>query len=355
MIDVFHKIRHLHALGWEIDLHCFTYDRSPASELERYVKSIRYYSRSRNPLLLVSKLPFIVVSRKSQRLFDALNGDENPILIEGLHCTHPLLDSPALQNRTIVRTHNIEHAYYRMLADAELSKLKSAYYRMEAEKLQSHESILTRCHGLAAISETDLQHFKDLNPNSELVFPFHAFDSVSVPSGCGDYSLFHGALHVAENHRTALWLLDEVAPHLDHPLIIAGKGITDSIRKKASTFGHVRLAENPTHEQMDALIRGAQSHLLPAFAQAGMRLKLLHALFHGRHVIANGKMLKGTQLHPYCITAETAVDFIREARSCHRAPMNELTIALRKTLQLSPYSNSANAKKLTEMLESIRK
>lgn len=353
VIDVFHKIRHLHGLGWEIDLHCFTYDRPPSQELEPYVKNVKYYPRRRNPLLLFSKLPYIVVSRNNNQLKDELLGDSSPVLFEGLHCTFPLLDPGPLAGRCIVRTHNIEHDYYRMLAHAEHSILKSAYFRAEAAKLERHEAILARCNGLAALSETDLSHFKKINPRSELVFPFHAFDSVVVPSGCGNYSLFHGALHVAENHRAAMWLLREVAPHLDHALIIAGKGIQDSIRKKAAGLSHVRLVENPSHSQMDHLIRGAQSHLLPAFAQAGMRLKLLHALFHGRHVIANSLMLNGTRLHPYCIKAETAEDFIREAIACHSSAFDERAREHRKSLEDSPYSNQANAHRLSDLLEGV--
>lgn len=352
VIDVFHKIRHLHLSGWEIDLHCFHYGRKPANELKPYVQTIRYYPRKRNPLLLFSELPYIVSSRNDQNLVRALLSDDNPVLIEGLHCTHPLLDSSSIGRRSIVRTHNIEHDYYRMLAGAEKSFLKSIYYRSEASKLELYEPILSGCHGLATISETDQLHFKRLNPHSELIFPFHAFDRVAVPPGCGSYSLFHGALHVAENHRAAMWLLNEVAPHLGHTLVIAGSGIHEPLRRKAANMVNVRLVESPTQEEMEELIRGAQSHLLPAFAQAGMRLKLLHALFHGRHVITNGIMLRGTQLHSHCILAETAEDFICEARACHTRALDESNIKHRHTLEESPYSNKANVQKLAGILES---
>lgn len=352
VIDVFHKIRHLHALGWKIDLHCFTYDRPPAAELEQYVESVHYYHRQRSPHLLLSRLPYIVASRKNKRLKDHLLGDNNPILFEGLHCTHSLLGSPDLGKRAIVRTHNIEHAYYRMLAEAEHSRLKSAYFRFEASKLEYFEGILSHCCGLASISETDLTHFKQLNARCELVFPFHAFDSVTVPVGLGEYSLFHGAMHVAENHRAALWLVSEVAPRLNHPLVIAGKGIQASLRKKAAAMNHVRFVESPSDAEMDGLIRGAQSHLLPAFAQAGMRLKLLHALFCGRHVITNRMMLNGTQLHSYCIVAETAEDFILEAHACHTIAFDKEKAGKRMTIETSPYSNLANAHRISRLLES---
>jgi hypothetical protein len=238
-----------------------------------------------------------------------------------------------------------------MLADAEPSMLKSTYFKLEAAKLKRHESILSKCNGLAAISETDRFHFKQINSHCELIFPFHAFDTVTVPDGCGEFSLFHGALHVAENQRAALWLISEVAPYLGHPLVIAGKGITPTIRREASALSNVRLVESPSHEEMDNLIKSAQSHLLPAFAQAGMRLKLLHALFRGRHVIANSLMLNGTQLHPYCTLAETADDFIREARSSFQTALDEKSRAHRKSLENSVYSNAENAKRLAKMIE----
>jgi len=355
VIDVFHKIRHLHALGWKIDLHCFTYDRPPSSELIRYTNNIHYYPRRKSPFLFFSKLPYIVISRNNEQLLDALRNDTIPVLFEGLHCTYPLLRSPGIGSRSVVRTHNIEHDYYRMLADADTSILKSAFFRKEAAKLKRYEPILSKCHSLAAISQCDQLHFKSLNNKSELVFPFHAFDTVSIPSGCGTYSLFHGALHVADNHRAAMWLLNEVAPKLGHDLIIAGKGIQDSLRKKSETMKHVRLVENPSHDEMNDLISGAQSHLLPAFAQAGVKLKLLHALFHGRHVITNSTMLKGTQLHPWCILAETAEDFVREASSCHNTALDTKFREHRQSLEQSPYSNHTNAMRLSEMLDSARR
>lgn len=351
VIDVFHKIRHLHALGWKIDLHCFTYDRPPSVELVPYTNNIHYYPRRKNPFGLFSKLPYIVISRSNQQLVETLTIEPIPVLFEGLHCTHALLSSSLIASRAVVRTHNIEHDYYRMLAEAETSILKSAFFRAEASKLKRYEPVLSTCQSIAAISQSDQLHFKLLNKHSELVFPFHAFDTVSVPSGCGTYSLFHGALHVAENHRAAMWLLKEVAPQLGHQLIIAGKGIQDSLRKTAENMNHVRLVENPSNDELIVLIQGAQSHLLPAFAQAGVKLKLLHALFRGRHVITNRTMLKGTNLHPWCILAETADDFVREARSCHNIALDSTACDHRQSLEQSPYSNATNALRLSAMLE----
>ena len=96
-------------------LHVFEYGRGQQAELEKY-GTVHYYKRKRSLLHLFSKRPFIVQSRISKKILNALRKDDAPILMEGIH-TSSILEDDALKKRlTFVRMHNIEHEYYRELA-----------------------------------------------------------------------------------------------------------------------------------------------------------------------------------------------------------------------------------------------
>ncbi len=78
--------------------------------------------------------------------------DNHPVIFEGLHTTH-FLGHPAFRERiTMVRTHNIEHSYYRNLAQNERNPFRKIYYRSEARKLERYEPILGRASWLLSIS-----------------------------------------------------------------------------------------------------------------------------------------------------------------------------------------------------------
>ncbi|MBK9638318.1 MAG: hypothetical protein IPO63_11045 [Bacteroidetes bacterium] len=98
VIDVFNKIKHLHKLGIEITLHCFTYGRKENEKLNIFCKEVYYYPRSTSPLKIMSHEPFIVTTRNHPDLLHRLLADDHPILFEGLHTTH-FLSHPSLQNR----------------------------------------------------------------------------------------------------------------------------------------------------------------------------------------------------------------------------------------------------------------
>ena len=75
-------------------------------------------------------MPFVVVTRSSEKLMENLLRDKHPILFEGLHCCFHLND-PRLNERTkIVRMHNIEHDYYFNLEKVEKSIFKNAFDNM---------------------------------------------------------------------------------------------------------------------------------------------------------------------------------------------------------------------------------
>src|SRR5882757_3120502 len=108
VVDLFYKIKALHQLGVDIHLHCFTHDRGPQEELNKYCSTVKYYPRKKSISRFSFRFPFIVNSRVSDELIKELQKDDHPVLLEGIHTTYPLFKDQ-LKNRTvIVRLHNAE-------------------------------------------------------------------------------------------------------------------------------------------------------------------------------------------------------------------------------------------------------
>src|SRR6202012_868440 len=136
VIDVFEKIRALHAEGVRVHLHCFQYNRTEAPELSKYCAEVCYYPRKGG---LSLTLPYIVWSRRSAALGARLDQDDYPILAEGVHTAHPLLQDRWPGRKVAVRLHNVETEYYGNLSDVEDNRWKAMYYKMESGLLRQWE------------------------------------------------------------------------------------------------------------------------------------------------------------------------------------------------------------------------
>ncbi len=350
VIDVFNKIKHLHRLGIEITLHCFTYGRNENKELTNFCKEVYYYPRSTSILKMLCWEPFIVTTRNHPDLLQRLLADDHPILFEGLHTTH-LLSLPSLQHRIkMVRAHNIEHEYYRHLYLAEKNFFRKMYLLSESIKLKYYEKRLKYAQYIVAISSTDQNYFQKKWGNAFLLTPFHHHDEIKSKSGQGNYSLYHGNLSVAENEKAVIWLVEKISPLLNHPLIIAGSRCSTLLRKKINQSSKITLVENPSDEKMEKLISEAQVHLLPSFQESGVKLKLLHALFSGRFVLANSMMLSGTSLESACTLANEIPNFAQKANSLFALQFTNGEIENRKIILSENYDNMSNAKRLLDQI-----
>ncbi len=321
MIDVFYRIKALHSLGFSIILHCFTYGRGEPEELKAYCREVHYYNRRKRIIDFFSKRPFVVQTRISRALLNRLQEDDYPVFLEGLHCCW-YLEQPGMQKRvTIVRTHNIEHDYYKGLMK-NASGLKRLFFSSEAEKLKNYEPVLSKAGYVLSIKRSDKEYFEKWNRNT-LLLP------ASVPeleggnvSAVKDYCLFHGNLSVSENDLAATWLLENVIPKLSGiPFVIAGKQPSGSLKKLAEKH-QVKVVENPSDEEMSRLISEAKVHVLPSTQDTGLKLKLLAALQTAGTVIVNTNMVKGNDLEKYCIVAGSPEEFIVAVRQEFAKPVN---------------------------------
>ncbi|MDX9729370.1 MAG: hypothetical protein RBT50_08910 [Bacteroidales bacterium] len=310
IMDVFYKISALKKQGIGVILHCFSYGRSRSRTLERECLRVHYYRRELNLFHLLSREPFIVLSRKNNLLLKNLQADDHPIIFEGLHTTH-FLDNPALAGKIkMVRTHNIEHVYYRNLAASERNPFRKYYFRSEARKLERFESKLSAATKLLSISPGDTEYFSARYGTALFVGPFHPGNGCCSATGKGDYVLMHGDFSTAENNAAALQIVREVATGWEYKTVLAGKRPSAELYDSVSAHRHIRIIPNPDPEQMNDLITNAQVCLLHASQPTGMKLKLINALCFGRHVVASPAVVAGTSLEELCHVANSPGEWI---------------------------------------------
>jgi len=302
VIDVFYKIQALAQEGVRIHLHCYEYGRKRSERLEAMCEEVHYYPRKISRSNLFKRRPYIVVSRNSEELINRLKQDKYPILFEGVHCCY-YLTHPDLKDRVrILRSHNIEHDYYLNLAESETNVFKRFYFQNESSKLKRFEEELEHASAVAAISIPDAEYFKSRFPKLpiEHVSAFHAHTGVRGLPGRGSYVLYHGALSVSENYRAAMYLIDSVFSKIKIPFIIAGSDAPIELLTAVEEYDHISLENNVSTERIEQLIREAHINVLPTFQATGIKLKLLSALYLGRHCLVNVPMVEGTGLEPLC-------------------------------------------------------
>ena len=136
VIDVYYKLFWLKKFGVKIYLHCFTYGRKPAKELEALCEKVYYYDRKTGLAANLSLKPYTVLSRQSTELEKNLLENDYPILFEVLHTCYLLPDKRFASRKKIYRHSNIEHEYYLELSRSEKSVIKKVYLKLEAFKLK---------------------------------------------------------------------------------------------------------------------------------------------------------------------------------------------------------------------------
>lgn len=353
MVDVFFKIKSLSEAGVKIFLHCFEYGRGRPSELEGLCEKMFYYSRKKKLSSLHFMRPYIITSRRDNALIDNLSKIDAPILFEGMHATY-YLNHPALKQRfKILRNQNLEQTYYQFLAKREKWNIDKLYYLIESRLLKSAESKLQAVNCFMPIAEHEYDFFKSHYPEkiNKWIPAFHTHNHVESLTGTGNYILYHGNLSHPENAEAAMFLLNEVCPHVNFPFIFAGKDPVGYLYKKLEKLENCTLIGNPDMEEMDQLIANAHIHTLLTFQPTGIKLKLLNALFRGRHVIVNEAMTAGSKLEAICPIANTAEEIINLIRQKIKISFSDEMKRAREEMLLLNYDNKKNAAQIIKILQ----
>lgn len=352
IIDVFYKLKALCEAGVQIHLHCFEYGRARHDELKKYCKDVFYYQRRKGLSGFSSSLPYIVNSRKNNDLLQNLLTNDDPILLEGIHCSYLLTDERFKHRRIFLRLMNVEYMYYHQLSKTTSSIRKKLYYAYESRLLYRYEKGIARKVMIAALSEQDVRVYqKEFRADKISYFPaFLPYSAISCREGVGSYCLYHGNLSVAENEKAAIWLLENVFNDVDTAFVIAGKNPSGHLKKKVAERPNTCLIATPTEEEMQDLITKSQIHILPSFNSTGVKLKLLNALFNGRHCVVNEAAVSGTALATACHVGRTPSDIKNLIARLYRQPFTKEDIQHRKLLLERTYANATNANSLIQWI-----
>jgi Glycosyl transferases group 1 len=352
LIDIYYKIVWLHKKGMKIYLHCFAKDTTPIKELEQYCETVQYYKRKKIHFPYFN-LPYIVGTRTDDELLQNLQADDYPILFEGVHSTFLLSQNKFANRKTFVRLFNTEHIYYKQLQLHEQNIFKKIYFGIEARLLKKYEQSIANKTHFIALSQSDVEHYKNLYRANSIDFipVFLPFDFVQAKNGTGTFCLYHGNLSVSENEYAATWLIENVFSKTKHPLIIAGKKPSSTLKKIAKQYKNISIVDTPTETNMQLLIQNAHINILPSFNATGVKLKLLNALYNGRYCSVNDAGVAGSGLSELCIVENNADAFVQCINTQMQKTFTEKEMQHRSAALKNLYNNNNNADKLIEILQ----
>jgi hypothetical protein len=350
VIDIFEKIKALKNAGITITLHCF-YKGSLQEQptLLLFCETVYYYKRT-GLLSLVNKLPFIVASRGSHALLQNLLKINAPVLFEGIHSCYFINAKLLASRKKVVRLFNVENIYYSKLAANEQNLFKKLFFYREAGKLLHFEKNITNDATFLALSEEDKKYYKNNLQKSNIEFlpAFVPNYQVNSIEGKADYILYHGNLAINENELAAQWLIDCIQSRFK--LVITGNEPSQKLINAVGKFKNIRLLANPTDEQLQELVTQAHIHALPSFNQTGVKLKLLNALFNGRHCLVNTAGVAGSGLERLCVVEDTKEMFLEKIEELMQQEFTTTDITVRQQLLQSTYNNVENCKQLLQIL-----
>jgi len=348
VMDLFYKIKTLHQSGVKINLHCFVNKRPPQQQLEKYCETIHYYQRKNDIFHFSFRLPFIVNSRKSNALIRNLEKDDHPILLEGIHCSYYLYTGRLINRIVLLRLHNAEFEYYRNLALHEKNPFKKFFYNHESRLLKKFERQLAGKVKIAAVSDHDVQLYRSaFNAGDIAHLPvFLPYTAAACKEGRGCFCLYHGNLSINENEAAAIWLLENVFNDLDIPFVIAGRNPSQKLSYMARGHPHTCLVANPSDKELHDMIAKAQINILPSLNNTGVKLKLLNALFNGRHCLVNKAGVEGSGMESICHLAEDEEDFKTAISYLYHIPFTMQENEQRQQVLKESYCNQKNLQKI---------
>jgi glycosyltransferase involved in cell wall biosynthesis len=352
-IDMFERIISLHNIGVKIHLHYFDYRGvTGTGPLNQYCASINSYRRTTGWKGFSFRLPYIVASRNNKTLVENLNRDDYPVFIEGIHCSGLIAGIKGDNRKIVVRLHNDESDYYEGLYHSEKRLFNKLYFRYESWLLKKYQHHLPQHCLYLCVTDADLRKFKEVYrlDHVEKMPSFLAWQRVKSLEGKGNFCLYHGNLSICENEKAAIWLLDKVFKKIKLPFIIAGKNPSKSLDKIAHLCKHTCLVANPSEEEINDLIQKAHINILPSFNNTGLKLKLLHALFQGRHCVVNKAAVEGTGLEQACHIGNDSNELAGIINELYQQPFTAEEIDSRKKMFCNNYNNARSVQQLSQWL-----
>ena len=145
-------------------------------------------------------------------------------------------------------------------------------------------------------------------------------------------------------------MLKNIFSKLEIPLVIAGMNPSSSLQKLAKEHQHACIIANPSEKEMQDLVEKAQVHVLPSFNNTGIKIKLLNALYNGRHCVVNDAMIAGNSLKDMCHVINSAEEFKERIQLLYHQPFSKEEKLYRQKLLQAEFSNEKNAKQIVQWI-----
>ena len=110
------------------------------------------------------------------------------------------------------------------------------------------------------------------------------------------------------------------------------------------------MVANPDDDKLNDLIQNAHVNIFFTNQATGLKLKLLNALYNGRFVLTNDKMLSGSNLNKLCILANGIPEMKVQLAELMRQRFTTVMKIERQVHLQTIYMNGDNVEKLIELI-----
>lgn len=345
-IDVWERIKGLTSLGHEVDLVVTEKVNPTQKQIDEIALHTRhfFFTRRKNQIhQLFSELPLQFLSRKGLASIE-INQTYDLVILESEFCWGITLNKSISYKKIVVRVHNIESHYFKMLGKSSNSLRQKIYYKLETSKIK-HLSALVfdKADKLWFISKDDLSAVNLLNKSVFMPFPIN--DEIVVPTEKVENNVvFMGSLFMQNNTFGLDWYLKNIHPLLiaeipDYHFYIVGslKEEDKEIQEKYSHLPQVTFVVNaPCLKQY---YQKAKVFVNPMFHGSGVKVKSVNALINGVPLVSTSVGAEGIGLtHDMYFHADDIFEFKNQILSV----INNQQSAIEKTLKAQEYLKRNN-------------
>jgi len=272
-----------------------------------------------------------------------------PIIFEGLHSTAVLLKTNFPEQNIFLRAHNIEHNYIKGLSYSTTNIAKQLFFKIEAFKFKKYEKIIDKLHGILSIAYFEHIYFlKTYKASSYYIPPFHENSTFYTHKSIKNNVLYHGDLRVDDNIKSCLFLIDTLK-NSKIQFDIASSTINNKIIKGISGCQNIQFIKIKNNDQLTNLIYDAHINALPTFQKTGIKLKLVNALYKGKFVLVNSKMVDDTGLEGLCEIANSKKEFLTKIKVLLKTEFDQNHQIKRKE-KLIDFNTKQNAQKIIDII-----
>ena len=345
-IDVWERIKGLHHLGYNIDL-IVTDKVEPTKqqldEIGNYVNQFYFVKRQNKIWQLAGNLPLQYLSRLGLQNI-IIDNSYDLLILESEFCWAITKNKTVKYNKLVVRVHNIESYYFKMLGKSSKSIKEKVYYKIESVKIKNlSKMVFNQADRLWFISKDDILVVNQ--PNKSVFMPLPINDDFVQPkSKSTNNVVFMGSLFMQNNTFGLDWYLQKVHPFLidkipNYHFYIIGslKEENQYIKQKYSHLKNVTLVINA--KCLKQYYENSVLFVNPMFHGSGVKVKSVNALANGLPLVSTSVGVEGIGLsNDMYYHAETENDFLNQIISI----LENQEIALQKTTRAQLYLQENN-------------